>query len=96
MTGTSLFVGAAEGQIVRVTAPVVWSTFGTGNLDVRVNGRVAVPGTFNGTVSAVVAPGHVPLGLIHLDCTHLGERPARPRRPEGFAGPAFHPARVAS
>jgi hypothetical protein len=56
VTGTSLVVGgAAEGQTLRVTATVVWSTSAPGNLDVRVNGRAAVPGTF----SAVVAHGHV-------------------------------------
>ncbi len=60
-TGKPLFAGVvAEGQTVRVTAPVVWITFGAaGNLDLRVNGRAPVPGTFNGTVTALIAHGRV-------------------------------------
>jgi hypothetical protein len=60
-TGRSLFAGVvAKGQTVRVTAPVVWITFGAaGNLDLRVNGRAPVPGTFNGTITAVIAHGQV-------------------------------------
>jgi len=60
-TGKSLFAGVvSQGETVRVTAPVVWITFGSaGNLDLRVNGRAPVPGTFNGTVTAVIAHGRV-------------------------------------
>jgi uncharacterized protein DUF4115 len=59
--GKSLFAGVVSpGQTVRVTAPVVWITFGdAGNLDLRVNGRAPVPGTFNGTITAVIAHGRV-------------------------------------
>jgi mRNA-degrading endonuclease toxin of MazEF toxin-antitoxin module len=60
-TGKSLFAGVvAQGQTIHVTAPVVWITFGAaGNLDLRVNGRAPVPGTFNGTVTALIAHGRV-------------------------------------
>jgi Domain of unknown function (DUF4115) len=60
-TGRSLFAGVvAKGQTVRVTAPVVWITFGAaGNLDLRVNGKAPVQGTFNGTITAVIAHGRV-------------------------------------
>ena len=60
-TGKSLFANVvSQGETIRVTAPVVWITFGAaGNLDVRVNGRAPVPGTFNGTVTAVIAHGRV-------------------------------------
>jgi uncharacterized protein DUF4115 len=59
--GKQLFAGVVSpGQTVRVTAPVVWITFGeAGNLDVRVNGRAPVPGTFYGTITAVIAHGRV-------------------------------------
>ena len=62
--GKSLFAGViSPGQTVRVTAPVVWITFGdAGNLDVRVNGKGPVPGTFYGTITAVIAHGHVRRG----------------------------------
>jgi hypothetical protein len=60
-TGRSLFAGVvAKGQTVRLTAPVVWITFGAaGNLDLRVNGKAPVQGTFNGTITAVIAHGRV-------------------------------------
>lgn len=60
-TGKSLYAGVvAQGQTVRITAPVVWVTFGAaGNLDLRVNGRSPVPGTFKGTITAVIAHGRV-------------------------------------
>ena len=60
-TGKSLYAGVvAQGQTVRITAPVVWVTFGAaGNLDLRVNGRSPVPGTFRGTITAVIAHGRV-------------------------------------
>jgi hypothetical protein len=60
-TGRPLFAGVvAHGQTVRVNAPVVWITFGAAeNLDVRVNGRAPVPGTFNGTITALIAHGRV-------------------------------------
>ena len=60
-TGRSLYAGVvAQGQTVRITAPVVWITFGAaGNLDLRVNGRSPVPGTFRGTITAVIAHGRV-------------------------------------
>ena len=59
--GKSLFAGiVSPGQTVRITAPVVWITFGdAGNLDVRVNGKAPVPGTFYGTITAVIAHGRV-------------------------------------
>jgi hypothetical protein len=62
--GKTLFAGVVvEGQTVRVTAPVVWVTFGAaGNLDVRVNGRSPVTGTFSGTITAVIAHGRVRSG----------------------------------
>lgn len=62
--GKSLFAGVVSpGQTVRVTAPVVWITFGAaGNLDLRVNGRAPLPGTFHGTISAVIAHGQVRRG----------------------------------
>jgi hypothetical protein len=60
-SGRPLFAGVvAQGQTVRVTAPVVWITFGAaGNLDLRVNGRSPVPGTFDGTITALIAHGRV-------------------------------------
>jgi uncharacterized protein DUF4115 len=60
-TGRPLFAGVvAQGQTVRVTAPVVWVTFGAaGNLDLHVNGRAPVPGTFNGTITALIDHGRV-------------------------------------
>jgi hypothetical protein len=60
-TGRSLFAGVvSQGQTIRLTAPVVWITFGAaGNLDLRVNGKAPVPGTFNGTVTALIAHGRV-------------------------------------
>jgi hypothetical protein len=60
-TGKSLYAGVvAQGQTVRITAPVVWVTFGAaGNLDLSVNGRSPVPGTFRGTITAVIAHGRV-------------------------------------
>jgi hypothetical protein len=60
-TGRLLFEGVvADGRTVRVTAPVVWITFGAaGNLDLRVNGRTPVPGSFRGTITAVIAHGRV-------------------------------------
>jgi hypothetical protein len=60
-TGKSLFAGVVSpGQTVRVTAPVVWITFGNAeNLDVHVNGRAPVAGTFRGTIRAVIAHGRV-------------------------------------
>lgn len=60
-TGRLLFAGVvADGQTVHVTAPVVWIRFGAaGNLDLHVNGRTPVPGTFNGTITAVIAHGRV-------------------------------------
>lgn len=60
-TGKPLYAGVvAQGQTVRVSAPVVWVTFGAaGNLDLRVNGRAPVPGTFKGTITAVIAHGRV-------------------------------------
>lgn len=59
--GRSLYAGVVvQGQTIHVTAPVVWITFGAaGNLDLRVNGRAPVPGTFNGTVTALIAHGRV-------------------------------------
>ena len=59
--GKSLFAGVVSpGETIRVTAPVVWITFGeAGNLDVRVNGRSPVAGTFYGTITAVIAHGRV-------------------------------------
>ena len=59
--GKRLFAGVVSpGQTVRVTAPVVWITFGdAGNLDVRVNGKAPVRGTFYGTITAVIAHGRV-------------------------------------
>ena len=59
--GRSLFAGVvSQGQTVRLKAPVVWVTFGAaGNLDLHVNGRAPVPGTFNGTVTALIAHGRV-------------------------------------
>jgi hypothetical protein len=60
-TGRSLFAGVvAPRQTVRVIAPVVWITFGAAeNLNVRVNGRAPVPGTFNGTITALISHGRV-------------------------------------
>jgi len=62
--GRTLFAGVvAQGQTVRVTAPVVWITFGAaGNLDLRVNGRSPAAGTFDGTITAVIAHGRVRSG----------------------------------
>lgn len=59
--GKSLFAGVVSpGQTVRVTAPIVWITIGdAGNLDVRVNGKAPVAGTFDGTITAVIAHGRV-------------------------------------
>jgi hypothetical protein len=59
--GKSLFAGVVTpGQTVRVTAPVLWITFGdAGNLHVRVNGKTPVQGTFHGTITAVIAHGRV-------------------------------------
>jgi hypothetical protein len=60
-TGRSLYAGVIEqGQTVRLRAPTVWVSAGAaGNIDLRVDGRAAPPGSFTGTVTILASHGRV-------------------------------------